>query len=812
MKSIKREFFAATLIAIAILGLFTAFLLLLSPGLQTAKAATTSPPTTATTISSPKAISQATTGTPKKELNVAGLTGNDATITDMNGNPVKPSDNLYAWINFNISYDWSIPDGVPIDSGDTVSFELPSGITTPGDMSFPIYDSNNVEIGVATLKAGAKTGTITFNDALESTTANRHGTISLVAKGTNTGDGNEGNNWMFNKNGWIAGFTPKLAPSELAWNLAFNPNEQTLHNVVLTDTLGPNQEYIPGSLTAMTGYFGTSGFVSSGEPLYPVVTTEGNKVIITFPEDVTTAVDIYYRTKVTGTNPNGTTTWTNSATMGSSEGNYSVDSSTSWGGSGTGGGELKVGSITITKTDATTNQALSGAEYELKDARGKVIISNAVTDADGKVTINDLPYGTYTLLEVRAPDGYLLNTNTHVFTIPDNGSVNLMANEKDDAPTGSVVLKKLDPNSNATIAGATFELQDKNGNVIKQGIVTDGNGELAVEDLPAGEYQFVETSPAAGYLLNKTPIEFTIVANQTTPVTLEKFDDPTTGVSDTGNVVLTKVDATLNKLLPGAVFDLLDSNGKVIQSNLTTNEKGQIVVSNLEAGDYSFVETIAPEGYELDKTPIKFTVTKDMTNNLEAKDKKEPSKPGVVVPPTEPGKPKPPVVNPGPGKPKPPVVNPGPGKPKPPVVNPGPGKPKPPVVNPGPGKPKPPVVNPGPGKPKPPVVNPVEPGKPGVTTPPVVNPVEPGKPGVTTPPVVNPVEPGIPSVTIPGGSTSTTNPNPSTELPSTGNSSGSGYGVGKFPQTGNENGLLMMLGGFFIALFVLLRHLIKKLA
>lgn len=822
MKLIKREFLAVTLVAISILGLFIALMLLLSPGTQTVQAATTSPPTTTKTISPPKTVTQAATVTPRAELTVNGLSGNEATITDMAGNPIKPNDHLYAWTNFKIKYDWSIPDGVPIDAGDTVTFEIPDGITTPGDLTFPIYDSNGVEIGSAFLKAGAKTGTITFNSALEETTANRHGTLSLVAKGTNTGDDNEGTNWMFNKNGWIAGFGIKTTPNELTWNIAFNPNEHKLTNVVITDMLGPGQEYVPGSLSAVGGSFGPNGFVSGGFQLYPEVRTEGNKVIITFPGEVNSAVDIYYRSKVTSTNPNGPTTWTNHATMGSSEGNYSVDSSTSWGGSGTGGGEQKDGSITITKTDAQTNQALAGASYELKDARGKVLISDATTGPDGKVVIQNLPYGTYTLLEVKAPDGYKLNAKTHVFTIPTNDSINLMANEKDSAITGSVVLKKLDPDSKDTIAGAVFDLLDKNGNIIKQGMVTDGNGEIAVDDLPAGEYSFVETQPAAGYELNKTPIEFTVVAGQTTPVELEKFNVSTTVVSNTGTVVLTKVDATLNKLLPGAVFDLLDSNGQVLQSGLTTNAEGQITISNLEAGDYSFVETAAPDGYEIDETPIAFTVTKDTTNTLEAKDK-EIESPDVEYP----GEPENPENPENPEEPKPPVTNPeepgNPGGTKPPVTNPEePGKP---------GEPKPPIINPEepgkPGEPKPPVTNPEEPGKPGEPKPPVTTPEEPGKPevpeipGVTTPPVYPevPVTPEVPGnennggqVTLPGTPGITTpTPGPSVTYPSTGSNTGSGYGKNKFPQTGNENGLLMMMAGFFIALFVLLKHLIKKL-
>ncbi|GEO79774.1 SpaA isopeptide-forming pilin-related protein [Companilactobacillus mindensis] len=821
MKLMKRS-----LIFISILGLFIAFLFLLTPRAQIVNAATTAPPGTNTTQTTTQAPSTTPTDTssntassttstiPKAELTVSGLTANDAVVTDMSGNPIQPSDNLYTWLNFNVNYNWSIPDDVKINAGDTVPFELPSGLVTPGDMSFPIYDSNNVEIGIATIKAGEASGTITFNDVLSNTNANRHGTLKLVAKGTNTGTGNEGQNWMYNKNGWIAGYDPTGVPNELTWNLALNPNEHNLNNVVLTDILGPNQEYIPGSLTAIAGSYVSGGFVSNGQELHPTVTTDGNKVIISFPGTLTTAVDIYYRVKITGTPADGTTTWTNHATMGSSEDDYSVDSSTSWGGSGTGNGDQNVGTMTLTKTDATTGAPLAGAEYELKDSDGNVIISNAKTDENGQIVIKNLNYGSYTLTEVRAPDGYTLNPTPINFTLPDNGVINLTTDQKDTAETGAVVLKKVDPDTKDTIAGTTFNLLDKNGNIIKEGLVTDGNGEISVDNLPAGEYQFVETQPAEGYVANTTPIEFTVVAGQTTPVELEKFNTAVTVTPDTGNVTLDKVDSVTGKFLPGAIYDLLDSNDNVIQSGLTTDENGQIKITDLPVGSYYFIETNPPEGYQDNLTPIEFFITQGQDSSVTAKDEAgtTPEIPGEPEPPVEPGTPEPPIIIPNPGEP---------GTTEPPGE---PGTPEPPVTNPGePGTTEPPVE---PGTPEPPVTTPIEPQEPQGPT----EPVNPEIPSEIIPPVY-PTEPTIPTPEIPGEQNDTStepetpNTSPSVVLPSTGNNgnpsyglgvnpgsnSGLGYGQAEFPQTGNQNNLLMIIGGFFIALFVLLKHMIKKL-
>ncbi|MFH5811156.1 SpaA isopeptide-forming pilin-related protein [Companilactobacillus sp. FL22-1] len=724
MKLLKR-----LLIVASMLGAFIALWFVFQAPTQVTDAATVAPPTTSSTVQSNSTIE------PKAELTVNGLTGSDAKITDMNGVLIQPSDNLYSWLNFNVSYNWSIPDNVKIESGDTIPFELPSGIVSSGDLSFPIYDSNGVEIGNATIKNGEAKGVITFNDVLSETTIDRHGTLSFIAKGTNNGNGNQGQNWMFNKNGWVSGYDPTTGiPDQLTWNIAFNPNLHNLTNVVITDTLGPNEEYIPGSLTAIAGSYGPGGFESNGHQLTPEVTTNGNQVIISFPGNITTAVDIYYRVKVTGTSASGTTTWTNHATMASSEGNQQVDTETSWGGSGTGTGGQKVGSMTFTKTDGVSGALLAGAEYELKDSKGKVLISNAMTDQNGKIVLTNLPYGDYTLTEVKAPNGYILDSTPISFTISDS-SVDITSTQKDQAEAGAVVLKKIDPDTKDSISGATFNLLDQNGKLVKEGLVTNDNGEIAVSDLPAGIYQFVETQPAAGYDLNTTPIEFTVVAGQTTPVELEKFNVATTVVPNTGNVVLTKVDATLNKLLPGAIFELLDGNGKVIETGLTTNANGQITVTDLEAGNYSFVEIAAPEGYELDKTPINFTVSKDIVSDLEAKDQPKPTEPNPPVEPNEPGPPveptEPPVkpTEPQPGKPEPPVepTVPQPGKPNPPVepTVPQPGKPNPPVkpTVPQPGKPNPPVkpIVPQPGKPELPTEpsKPISPTEPGNLIPPV---------------------------------------------------------------------------------------------
>lgn len=81
-----------------------------------------------------------------------------------------------------------------------------------------------------------------------------------------------------------------------------------------------------------------------------------------------------------------------------------------------------------------------------------------------------------------------------------------------------------------------------------------------------------------------------------------------------GSASLVKTDRDTGEVLPGAVFKVIDANGQTIAENLTTNEQGIVQTGVLSHGSYSFVETQAPQGYELDATPIPFTVTENQTD------------------------------------------------------------------------------------------------------------------------------------------------------------------------------------------------------
>lgn len=94
------------------------------------------------------------------------------------------------------------------------------------------------------------------------------------------------------------------------------------------------------------------------------------------------------------------------------------------------------------------------------------------------------------------------------------------------------------------------------------------------------------------------------------------------GITFTGDgsievsVTLQKKDKETKEVLSGATFELRDEKGTVVEvaQSMTTDGKGEIHLTRLFPGKYTFVETKSPKGYQLDQTPISFEVGFDQTS------------------------------------------------------------------------------------------------------------------------------------------------------------------------------------------------------
>lgn len=194
---------------------------------------------------------------------------------------------------------------------------------------------------------------------------------------------------------------------------------------------------------------------------------------------------------------------------------------------------------------------------------------------------------------------------------------NIFSNDATTTLDGSAYLYKIDAENENPLAGAIFKVIDAKGNTIVANLITDEDGFINSGILPPGEYSFVETKAPEGYVLDETPITFTVIEGQETPINLTAINK--LKVPKTGSVTLEKVSKETNKNLSGAEFKLVTKDGTVIEENLVTDGNGQIYVTGLVPGDYQFIETKAPEGYVLDETPVPFSIIEDDDTEISVK-------------------------------------------------------------------------------------------------------------------------------------------------------------------------------------------------
>ncbi len=288
---------------------------------------------------------------------------------------------------------------------------------------------------------------------------------------------------------------------------------------------------------------------------------------------------------------------------------------------------LTKGGVELSKVDDVDGATLEGAVFNIVDMKGTVIRENLTTNSQGKISVPDLRPGDYQFIETKAPKHYDLNKEPIPFTIEKGQTEPISVTAKNSLTKGAVELSKMDDIDGTALEGAVFKIVDMNGNDVRTGITTDAKGKVSIPDLHPGDYQFIETTAPKHYKLDATPIKFTIEKSQA-----EKLQVTAKNSLIEGAVELIKVDdINPDTKLSDAVFNIIDAKGKIVRTNLTTDKDGKVSASNLRPGDYQFVETKAPKDYDLNNTPIPFTIEKSQTTHVSVTAKNGLTKGGVEL-------------------------------------------------------------------------------------------------------------------------------------------------------------------------------------
>ena len=219
--------------------------------------------------------------------------------------------------------------------------------------------------------------------------------------------------------------------------------------------------------------------------------------------------------------------------------------------------------LLVSKTDATGQKEIGGANLVIKDSTGKEITS--WVSVEGKThLVEGLTIGEiYEMIETLAPEGYAPLKTSIFFVINPNGKVttcNIVKDSKGNNVcdpmseeekltiknyTTGVVITKKDLATGENIKGAHLQILDENGNVVMEW-VSDGTP-YTITGLALGKYTLVETLPAKDYqvemIINDkvvTKYDFEIKDGETVIIDVYNkiMEVPRTGVSAAGTYML----------------------------------------------------------------------------------------------------------------------------------------------------------------------------------------------------------------------------------------------------------------------------------
>lgn len=260
---------------------------------------------------------------------------------------------------------------------------------------------------------------------------------------------------------------------------------------------------------------------------------------------------------------------------------------------------LKGNKVNINKIDSKTKKAVSGAKLVVKNSKGKEIATFTTTD---KVyTLKNLEAGTYTVSEISAPIGYELSKKTVSFTVKNDDKTVAVNFENEKLPN-KVEISKQDVTSKKELKGAHLVVKDSSGKEVDSWVSTD---EIhVIKNLEAGNYTLTETIAPEGYKLSTETIKFTVKGDGTTTKVV-MYNTPKKNTI----VKINKIDSETKQPLKGATLLIKDAKGKDVKSFVSGNQP--YVLENLASGEYTVSEIAAPDGYELSKEIMKFTVNTD---------------------------------------------------------------------------------------------------------------------------------------------------------------------------------------------------------
>ena len=283
------------------------------------------------------------------------------------------------------------------------------------------------------------------------------------------------------------------------------------------------------------------------------------------------------------------------------------------------------GILLIRKVCATNpSVTLPNAEFKVMYADGTLIgDSNGVyrTDENGEIRIPGLKPGkSVVVTETRAPDGFILDTQSQTVQIKEGRTVSLTFKNQ---PKGALIIQKRDSATGQPLPGAEFRVTTAAGcevgldgvigdsTLTQNGIfTTDAQGEIKITNLAPGAYVLTEIkAPDGGYVIDTPSTNVVIGEGGDTQTVIVKN-------SKAGTLVIDKRDSLTGEPLEGVTFKVTtstgefvpDENGQISSNGLYFTDKDGKITINGVVGTLVVTETATIPGYTIDEATRTQTV------------------------------------------------------------------------------------------------------------------------------------------------------------------------------------------------------------
>lgn len=267
--------------------------------------------------------------------------------------------------------------------------------------------------------------------------------------------------------------------------------------------------------------------------------------------------------------------------------------------------EHKKGNIKVYKVDKDNNRVVLGnVEFDLFSHEFNKVIGTYYTDVDGKLEIDNLRIGDYSLIEKKTNQWYNLAEDTDI-EVEWNLTKELQI--ENELKKGSIRIIKVDEENNEVkLENVKFNVMDKDGNILEE-LITDKNGEAttskyAIRDFSELKIQEVETLDT--YVLDDEIHTIELEENQIKDVVFQNEKIK-------GQIEVTKISENDNKLtgdkkgtpLEGAIFEIYNQNDELVDT-LVTDNQGKALSKLLVKGQYYLKETNSGSKYYLINSDI----------------------------------------------------------------------------------------------------------------------------------------------------------------------------------------------------------------